>query len=277
MKNTNIKYIGICGHRGSGKNTMAYLIANTLEYILTNEFIEEKYYNKFKQWCDEIIKDESCVSSSQRNKVYIESFSDDLKLYINLLTGIPIEHMYEDSCKENVAINLKDLSEVNVKDITNKDLLITREKLFELRNTKKISQITSDLYITLGDFILYFGYDVMQRFFGANFWVKSLRKSEDKWQSNWNNEVIYKIYSDVKTECERDYIKDHGGVIIKVVRPDHKKSASPLSKDIDFKEDAVINSVEGGLYDLRNDIYRISMNILLNNLENFKSYAKENN
>ena len=263
---SQIKYIGICGHRGSGKNTMAYLIANSIEYILTNEFVEEEYNNLFHKWCDEIMGDESRIYSLSLNKVYIESFSDDLKSYISLLVGIPLQDMYDDVCKTQLVVNLKDLSESRIEDI-DKSLLITREKLFKIRNTEKISQINTDLYITLGDFILYFGYDVMQRFFGANFWIKSLKRSESRWSQGWNNNVAYKIFPDVKTECARDYIKSRGGVIIKVDRPTHKKSESPLSVDIDFKEDITINSVEG-LYDLLDDIYHISMSIILNNLEN---------
>lgn len=261
MKSNKTIYIGICGHRGAGKNTMAYLIANTIEYIISDGDKEE-YPNRFNQWCNEIMQDESLIYSLSLKSSYIESFSTDIKSYINLLTGIPVEHMYSDLCKENIAINLKDLSEIDVNDIENKELLISREKLFELRNTKDITQISSDLYITLGDFILYFGYDIIQRFFGANFWIKSLKKNDDRWGSVWVNDNICKIYPDVKTECERDYIKDHDGVIIKVVRPTHKKTASPLSKDINFKEDITIESKEGRLFDLKDDIYDISTGIL---------------
>lgn len=263
MKSDNINHIGICGHRGSGRNTIAYLIANSLEYLLTTEFDKCEYHNKFTGWCDDIINDESAVYNLSLSKVYIESFSDDIKSYISLLTGIPLTHLYSDYCKEHIAINLKDLSEVLIKDI-DPALIISREKLFELRNTKKITQILTDLYIGLGDFILYFGYDVMQRFFGANFWIKSLKQNETKWDKNWNNDIVYKIYPDVKTECERDYIKDRGGLVIKVNRPTHKKTTSPLSKDIDYQEDMIINSVEG-LYDIENTIYCTCMNIMNRN------------
>ena len=76
--------------------------------------------------------------------------------------------------------------------------------------------------------------------------------------------IVYKIYPDVKTECERDYIKDRGGLVIKVNRPTHKKTTSPLSKDIDYQEDMIINSVEG-LYDIENTIYCTCMNIMNRN------------
>ena len=143
MKSNKTIYIGICGHHGAGKNTMAYLIANAIEYIISDGDKEE-YPNRFNQWCNEIMQDESLIYSLSLKSSYIESFSTDIKSYINLLTGIPVEHMYSDLCKENIAINLKDLSEIDVKDIENKELLISREKLFELRNTKDITQISSD-------------------------------------------------------------------------------------------------------------------------------------
>ena len=93
MKSNKTIYIGICGDRGAGKNTMAYLIANTIEYIISDGDKEE-YPNRFNQWCNEIMQDESLIYSLSLKSSYIESFSTDIKSYINLLTGIPVEHIH---------------------------------------------------------------------------------------------------------------------------------------------------------------------------------------
>ena len=71
---------------------------------------------------------------------------------------------------------------------------------------------------------MYFGREVMQRFFGLNVWVKTLRSCDDRYPYNFNDNLYYKIFTDLKYPSEATYIKEKQGVIVKVNRPGHKKS-----------------------------------------------------
>ena len=70
----------------------------------------------------------------------------------------------------------------------------------------------------------------MQRYFGANVWVKSMKNSAEFYTSIFDDNNSYKIFTDLKTPSEVTYIKGLGGKIIKVSRPDHKKIQKGLDK-----------------------------------------------
>ena len=75
------QHIGICGHRGAGKNTISYLLANMIDYILYHKPLDDLSDN-FNRWCKEIYENESIIYEKEFQRVSIESFSNDLKSYI---------------------------------------------------------------------------------------------------------------------------------------------------------------------------------------------------
>lgn len=252
------KYIGICGHRGAGKNSIAYLLANTIEYILEEN--KEDFNALFDKWSNDFVNDESLIRQLDLNNIYIASFSDDIISSIHLITGIPIEPMTDDFCKNNLLVKLSTFELVDACDVDASNIL-SHEELFKLRDTQEITKMQEDVWVSLRDFIIYYGYDVIQRFFGVNFWVKSLKKCEHLWECNWDDRVRYRIYIDTKTECERDFIKEKGGILIKVQRPKHVRPNSPISTNIDYKEDFIIEN-SSSLNDLKDIIYNLANKII---------------
>lgn len=259
-----MKYIGIRGHRGAGKTTISYLIGNTIEYLIKKS--TEDFNDLYRIWCDDIIKDERIIHSCGLDYVYFDSFSDTLKLWVRLLIGCPHEYLYDDYYKDHIIINMKDFSYKEY-DSPPTDLP-THSELYELMPKDKAPcTITKNIYISLREFILYFGLDIMQRYFGANVWVKSMKNSSEFYSSLFTEDDNYKIFTDVKTPAEVTYIKNKNGLIIKVSRPGYKKSAKgldKLSQDSRFDYEII---VEDDLYDTKDIVLEISKYIV---------YGKEN-
>ena len=87
-----MRYIGVSGHRGAGKSSIAYLIGHTLELICqghTKAIVDndEAYSSFYSHWCKQLMESENCINEVDLSHVYFESFSDSIKTFIRLLLG----------------------------------------------------------------------------------------------------------------------------------------------------------------------------------------------
>lgn len=261
-----MNYIGIRGHRGAGKNTVAYLLGNCINYILSDKFNDEKFNELFQIWCDDIVTNEKIIHSASLDKVYFESFGDTLKMIIQLILGCPQEFLYSDYHKDHVVINLRDFSYKDYEVIPEDINIYSSGDLFKMMSlSKQPITITKNTYVTLREFIMYFGREVMQRYFGLNVWVKSLNSSQEFFTNIFNEPDEYKIYTDLKTPAEVTYIKNKEGVIVKVSRPSNKKPSKgidKLSQDNRFDYEVIIDK---DLYSIKDQILNISKEIISKN------------
>ena len=193
---SNMNYIGIRGHRGAGKKSIAYLLGQTIDYLIENEgklLVGKTYDELYEQWVEDVMTNEDAIHDIGLDNVYFDSFADTLKLFVELLTGIPNEYIYNDHYKDHVVINIRDFSHTYYEEIPDTIQLLTRDELYKLMpKDSNPNTIMKNLYMTLREFILYFGIDVMQRFLGLNVWVKSLRQSEERLNSLFNEDNMYK-------------------------------------------------------------------------------------
>lgn len=255
-----MKYIGIRGHRGAGKNTVTYLLANTLEYLLKGKSMDV-FENRFNEWCTEFRQNEQLINTMSCEHVIVEGFGDGPKMLLSMLTGISVQDMNSDYAKDNILVNLKDFSR---SDKTNTLIshLYTAEEYTQVHNQimKNPDVMDEDVWMTLRELILYFGIYVMQSAFGRNVWVKSLNANQLYYDSIFS-ESDYKIFNDIKAQSEITYIKSLGGVIIKVVRPGHRKNGGMdlLKGDNRFDYEVVIGD---NLEDLQHIILEIAQKII---------------
>lgn len=258
-----MKYIGIRGHRGAGKNTISYLLGNTMDYLLRKS--EDNFDELYRIWCDDIIKNEKIIHECSLDYVYFDSFSDTLKFWVRLLIGCPESYIYDDYYKDHMIINIKDFTYKVYDEIPAGLQTYTHEELYSIMPKDKAPiTITKNIYISLRNFIMYFGLEVMQRFFGANVWVKSLKSSSEFYNSLFNEENSIKIFTDIKTPGEVTYIKNNNGKVIKVSRPGFKKQQKgmdKLSQDNRYDFEIVVNR---DLYDTKEQILEISKQLLEN-------------
>lgn len=265
-------YIGIRGHRGAGKNTVAYLLGNTINELLKSKHATDKesFDDLFQTWCDEIVSNEQVIHDISLDYIYFESFGDTLKVLIQMVLNCPSDYLYSDFHKDNVIINVRDFSYKEYDEVPAdiKKQLMTATDLYNAipKNCPPVT-MTKNIFISLREFILYFGQEVMQRYFGLDVWVKTLKSTQNLFESVFDDDK-YKIYTDLKTPGEVTYIKKLNGCVIKVSRPGHKKQnkgIDRLSQDnrVDYKVE-----IGDNLFDIKDQIINIAKKII--------NYGEEN-
>jgi len=258
------KYIGIRGHRGAGKQTIAYLLGVAIDYYIHHDKSFDGFDEVWSNAIDRVMDDEEFLQEADFSKVFFEGFADTPKIMLAQLLGIPTDWMYDDWCKDSVLINLKDFSFYRCKDkmelAVRSDLCYTAPEL----NTMSMQNISDNCWVSLRELILYFGKYTMQNMFGRDVWVKSLNANKlDREKFFASNKTIYKIFTDVKFPTEVSYIKEKEGYIVKINRPTNIKEDSELSgalsndKRIDFEI-----TVKEDLNEIKEDIESITINII---------------
>lgn len=257
-----MKYIGIRGHKGSGKKSISYLLGNTIEYVLTHNSINDKEYSElFTNWCDELMNTEDVIYSANLTRVYFDNFSDTLFTLLSLMLNIPVDKLHTDYYKDHLVVNIKDFETTVYDTIPSTMKLYTAEEYFKKSSTKVPKSICEDTYMVLREFVMYFGKEVMQRYFGLNVWIKMLNSSKSLFNSIFNDNGSYKIFCDVKTPSEVSYIKNENGIIVKIIRHATRQKIDALVNDI--RVDYTI-TVDSDLYSLKDSILNLANNIIDN-------------
>ena len=255
-----MQFIGITGHRGSGKTSVGYLLGNTLNAICKHTEIED-IETEFKYWCDTIKADENAIYDCPLYYVYFDEFGEMPKSFVAQLLSIDMSILDNDTMKDTMYVNMKDFK------------LYSYDKSFEVikasdvlnhRGTKK----WKDVYLSLREFAKLFSIDIMQNHFGSDVWLKSRVVNDDKWQISSTDG--FKVFSDVKTKDEIKYIKDNSGIIVRTLRPSHKKIDAGITNTENSDADFIINT-EGPLTGLFEKIYEIANEIYT------KQNIKDNN
>lgn len=257
------KYIGIRGHRGAGKKTISYLLGNAIESIIENIDWNERW----DELMDEIMYEDFIYNHNLKN-VQFESFADTLFVMIHSLLNIPMEFMTDDYLKDNVFINMRDFSFVKCDKLDSKPTpIINSIDLFNQRYNEidteyRPKTFRDDIYMSLRDFIHYFGY-TMQSFFGLNTWVKSLDRNKSMLEKFYaEHTTIYKIFIDVKYPSEATYIKNNEGVIVKCLRPDNIKEDTVVSTELDFDNRVDYELDIRNINELKDVIYNIAKELI---------------
>lgn len=259
-----MNYIGIRGHRGAGKDLISYVIGCTLNYMMVNNQAPDK--SQMDSWITDIINNENIIHEVSLKNVYFDSFGDVVKTFVALLLGCDTKYLYDDYYKDRIVIDMSTFKYQIYDTIPEGLALVDNEQLYNILMKQGSPDTAVQRYlITLRDFILYFGQDVMKRFFGTNVWIKSLNLNGNMFE-NIFNDSSYKIFRDVKTSSEVTYIKNKKGIIINVYRKDSRKKKgfnnNKLLKDkrIDYQIDVPTN-----VYDIYDNIIEICNNIIQNN------------
>lgn len=259
------KYIGIRGHRGSGKISIAYLIANTIEYLMDFKKVGEDFDNLYKSWCNELMKDEqNAVYNIDTPHVYLESFGDLPKMLTEILTNMPHEYIYSDYYKDHIFINVRTMKYIEMSDdeIGNFEHdLWKSQDLINFVEEYGFGEFES-YWISLREFILYYA-KTTSKYLGNDIWVKLMRVSEERdnaMQERYNifgKGDKYKLFVDLKAVSEVTYVKERDGFIIKINRPQNIKEKGFDNLENDTRYDYELN-IEGDLYELKDKIVEIS-------------------
>lgn len=193
--------IGICGARGTGRKTAAWLLAKTLE-----EQRSETPYEKFKAlyecWVKLVIIDPSEACSTDH--VILDSFGEHILDQIKQFVPSLIEYdLHDEAVTDNSWINPSTFDVVNMRP----DVIMNPQEYLNEINDHIYPP--DETFMTISDFILYFARDVMKKYFGDSVWLNVARYTASAAGSSDS-----RIYWDCKTQAELDHIdKSHGTII----------------------------------------------------------------
>jgi len=259
------KLVGIRGHRGAGKESVAYLIANTLQYIDNEEALEinvsdpKLFTEAYTEWVRRLVDDKNKALSELNLKyVYIDSFGDAPKAMVQQLLGCDFKYLWDEYWKDHAVVDLRtfDIEEVDELPEGLMDPSLMMSYCPSFLNDERCKD---ECKMSLRDFILYFGINVMQKYFGQDVWVKSTAQN-DKMNEGFDNG--FRIYSDIKAPTELTYVINRGGKIIKVERKGYRKNGGMDLLKNDDRFDYLISikgddlmSIKDTIWDIANKIY----------------------
>lgn len=206
--------VGIKGHKGSGKDT----IASMIHYIMTVGTTAANY----DDWeiADKITKDELVVPTIH--------FADKIKDDLSLMLGISRECFDSQEYKDEKYFHIrtgsfktdKNLREFPIPEITLSDL---KENNF----ANWVNSYNKDCVIKLRTLMQYYGTEIIRDQLGSNVWVKIGINAA----INYKNYYGYAVIADVRFHNESQAIYEAGGKVI-YIQKDVKKKVEHSSEDI---------------------------------------------
>lgn len=245
-----MKYIGITGHRGSGKTSTAYLLGNILD-CLKHGHSKEAIKMYYTDWCGKIKNNQNSIYDCALDYIYFDEFGEMPKSFVAQLLSIDMSVLDNDTMKDTMYVNLNDFKLYSLEDhfcIVDSNWLLLN---------KSDNCFGEPVYMPLREFVKCFSIDIMQNIFGSNVWLKVLKVNDSKWNepdSGW------RVFSDVKTIDEIEYIKNKQGVLIRTKQPSNKKSKKGITNIENCSPDYIIDT-SGELIDLFDSIYEIAIDI----------------
>lgn len=184
---------------------------------------------------------------------YLASFSHPLKVIVSMITGIPFE-LFDDPIKKNNYI-------ININTFEYKEGIASTSPAELYKN--KLNNEQCNEWITLNDFVNYFGHMLCKRFINKDVWVRC----EEISCNNLTSGNGYRIYSDVRTRSEYEFIKKHDGAIITIdiTSKSAKNSCifdnSLLNETADYRVDISDNNIRSietlsAIYDIVQSIQK---------------------
>lgn len=245
-----MKYIGITGHRGSGKTSTAYLLGNILD-CLKHGHSKEAIKMYYTDWCGKIKNNQNSIYDCALDYIYFDEFGEMPKSFVAQLLSIDMSVLDNDTMKDTMYVNLNDFKLYSLED----HFCIVDSNWLLLNKTDNC--FGEPVYMSLREFVKCFSIDIMQNIFGSNVWLKVLKVNDSKWNepdSGW------RVFSDVKTIDEIEYIKNKQGVLIRTKQPSNKKSKKGITNIENCNPDYIIDT-SGELIDLFDSIYEIAIDI----------------
>ena len=241
--------IGICGARGTGRRTAAWLLAKTLEEQRSGTSYE-KFKALYECWVKLVIIDPSEACSTDH--VMLDSFGEHILDQIKQFVPSLIEYdLHDEQVTDRNWINPSTFDVVSVRP----DIIMDPQEYLDKINNHIC--LPFEVFMTISDFILYFARDVMKRYFGDSVWLNVARYTAAAMGSNDS-----RIYWDCKTQAELNYVHNSKGTIIELRNADRAENGG--YRDIRFLDPNFILDTTIGLHACAENFWNIAKEIRKN-------------
>lgn len=252
------KIIGICARKGAGRRTAAWLLAQTIEEQRKGTPYE-KYKALFECWVKLVIIDPSEASSTDH--VVLDSFGEHILDQLKQFCPTLVEYdLHDDNVLEMIYVNPYTFEVITEGMIRGMELdgsevyTATAEEFAEYVELNRL--VPQDQWLRLDQFIMYFARNVMKKWFGPNVWLNVAVATAGAMGSSDT-----RIYWDVKTQAELDYISKNKGIIIELRNADREKDANESYRDIKYLDPDVVLDTTLGLHTCAEKFWNITTQI----------------
>ena len=220
------KIIGICARKGAGRKTAAWLLAQTMEEIRKGTPYE-KFKVLFESWVKLVILDPAEATSTDH--VVLDSFGehilDQVKQFCPVLIGYDL---HDERTLQTIYINPATFEVIEDGKLPSDECFVCTAREY-VDYVDDNDEVPTTIYLSLGEFVMYFARYVMKKWFGPNVWLNIATATADAMGSPDS-----RIYWDVKTQAELDYVKRNGGTIIELRNADREHDIDESYRDIHF-------------------------------------------
>lgn len=204
--NRHMRYIGIIGKSGIGRDKFGWLLGSELEKV-THESSGRIIDNM--SWEDRVtyIRTQSCVPSSSHT--HITSFASHIEDQAMLLCGSTFGLEWKkDPDKYHV---LMDCMEV-VEEVPSQYTIVDH-----VNYSKGEKQA-----MNIGEFIIYYG-ETIKNSYGESIWVRIVSSWMKNRMEDINDPTTTIIFTDIKTDAEAEFILSEGGFLIEALCPEREE------------------------------------------------------
>ena len=240
-------YIGIRGYAGSGKDTVTKMIRTILSRPWPD--IEEcKQYYKSIYTDPTISATYELESHMKTDNVFCIAFADQLKNICASLFGIPTSRFYMNKNTAWVCIN-KNFEYTEIEPAGNNVQIITANEYYDIYNSDLFLKESVSYYMSLRELLVYVGTYVLKYNVNPRTFVNVVNNIINDTIRN-NKSISYVICTDVRFKHEFDFIRNHHGIVVNVIRDNVNQLENIAEHDLDFIDeeyDFTINN--SGTYD----------------------------
>jgi hypothetical protein len=224
----DILYIGLHGYAGSGKDTVAKALRLMLTYNWNTfeEFRETWQKEAFKMmyatYGGVAIEDDIC---------YCVAFADQLKRICSVMFGIPLEKFYYN--KETGWINIDDFRYTEEEPDANNIVTAEQYQMSKCVYGKDI--LNKQKWMSLREVLVYVGTYICLPMINKNCFLNGVANTVKLVKAR-SKRLKYVICTDVRFYHELDFIKEHHGININIVRDGVEQLNNVAEHEFDDEE-----------------------------------------
>lgn len=241
------KTIGIYSDKGINRKLYAWLIAMAAEDI-----IRGNPYQSYESRRDCALCNLEYIGSTDH--IILDSFGDNILDQIKLFnSNLQMLNLHDEQIKQTTYVQISTMKVFHEDELEKNNLSkITLDQIQDMNPF----HLEDNWVMNIHNYIFYFADFVMKKYFGCNVWLNSVIAS-----NSFIGDNDYKIYWDVKTQDELNYIKSCGGKIISII-DNKKKIKGGYRKIKSLSPDMILDISNDDMDEISKTIFEIAKLIL---------------